>query len=108
MELVPRYPQKTFTNKIKTQLEDRGFETTLRTVQRDLHELSRLFPIVCDETFLAIWLELEKDAEVFAPAMDPIQALTFCLVAQYLEPLMPKLTSKELKHFQSCRKYSFR
>ena len=70
MELVPRYPQKTFTNKIKTQLEDRGFETTLRTVQRDLHELSRLFPIVCDERSSPFGWSWKKDAEVFAPAMD--------------------------------------
>ena len=99
MELVPRYPQKTFTNKIKTQLEDRGFETTLRTVQRDLHELSRLFPIVCDERSSPFGWSWKKDAEVFAPAMDPIQALTFCLVAQYLEPLMPKANFKRIEAF---------
>ena len=99
MELIPRYPQKTFTKKIKTKLEERGFETTLRTVQRDLHELSRIFPIICDERSPPFGWSWKKDAEVFAPAMDPIQALTFCLVAQYLEPLMPKANFKRIEAF---------
>ena len=49
MELIPRYPAKTFTNEIKDKLSELGYEATLRTIQRDLQELSRLFPIVSDE-----------------------------------------------------------
>ena len=96
LELIPRYPAKTFTNEIKDKLENLGYETTLRTIQRDLHELSRILPIVSDERSQPFGWSWEKDAQGYeSPAMDPIQALTFSLAAQYLEPLMPKANFKK-------------
>ncbi len=100
LELIPRYPAKTFTNEIKDKLENLGYETTLRTIQRDLHELSRILPIVSDERSQPFGWSWEKDAQGYeSPAMDPIQALTFSLVAQYLEPLMPKANFKRIEAF---------
>ncbi len=100
MELIPRYPAKTFTNEIKEKLSDLGYEATLRTIQRDLQELSRLFPIISDERSQPFGWSWEKDAQGYeSPAMDPVQALTFSLAAQYLEPLMPKAILKEWKIF---------
>ena len=100
MELIPRYPAKTFTNEIKEKLSALGYEATLRTIQRDLQELSRLFPIVSDERSQPFGWSWEKDAKGYeSPAMDPIQALTFSLAAQYLEPLMPKANFKRIEAF---------
>ena len=102
MELIPRYPAKTFTNEIKDKLTDLGYEATLRTIQRDLQELSRLFPIVSDERSQPFGWSWKKDAKGYeSPAMDPIQALTFSLAAQYLEPLMPKANFKRIEAFFS-------
>ena len=100
MELIPRYPAKTFTNEIKDKLADLGYEATLRTIQRDLQELSRVFPIVSDERSPPFGWSWKKDAKGYeSPAMDPIQALTFSLAAQYLEPLMPKANFKRIEAF---------
>ena len=100
LELIPRYPAKTFTNEIKDKLENLGYETTLRTIQRDLHELSRILPIVSDERSQPFGWSWEKDAQGYeSPAMDPIQALTFSLAAQYLEPLMPKANFERMEGF---------
>ena len=100
IELIPRYPAKTFTNEIKEKLSDLGYEASLRTIQRDLHELSRLFPIVSDERSQPFGWSWEKDAKGYeSPAMDPIQALTFSLAAQYLEPLMPNANFKSIESF---------
>lgn len=100
MELIPRYPAKTFTNEIKDKLADLGYEATLRTIQRDLQELSRVFPIVSDERSPPFGWSWKKDAKGYeSPAMDPIQALTFSLAAQYLEPLMPKANFKKIEAF---------
>ena len=100
IELIPRYPTKTFTNEIKEKLSALGYEATLRTIQRDLQELSRLFPIVSDERSHPFGWSWEKDAKGYeSPAMDPIQALTFSLAAQYLEPLMPKANFKRIEAF---------
>ena len=102
MELIPRFPAKTFTNEIKDKLADLGYEATLRTIQRDLQELSRLFPIVSDERSQPFGWSWKKDAKGYeSPAMDPIQALTFSLAAQYLEPLMPKANFKRIEAFFS-------
>ena len=102
MELIPRYPAKTFTNEIKDELSELGYEATLRTIQRDLQELSRLFPIVSDERSQPFGWSWKKDAKGYeSPAMDPIQALTFSLAAQYLEPLMPKANFKRIEAFFS-------
>ena len=100
IELIPRYPAKTFTNEIKDKLSALGYEAPLRTIQRDLQELSRLFPIVSDERSHPFGWSWEKDAQGYeSPAMDPIQALTFSLAAQYLEPLMPKANFKKIEAF---------
>ena len=100
MELIPRYPAKTFTNEIKDKLSELGYEATLRTIQRDLQELSSLFPIVSDERSQPFGWSWEKDAKGYeSPAMDPIQALTFSLAAQYLEPLMPKANFKRIEAY---------
>ena len=100
MELIPRYPAKTFTNEIKDKLADLGYEATLRTIQRDLQELSRVFPIVSDERSPPFGWSWKKDAKGYeSPAMDPIQALTFSLAAQYLEPLMPNANFKRIEVF---------
>ena len=102
MELIPRYPAKTFTNEIKDKLSELGYEATLRTIQRDLQELSRLFPIISDERSQPFGWSWKKDAKGYeSPAMDPIQALTFSLAAQYLEPLMPKANFKRIEAFFS-------
>ncbi|MDC2980605.1 WYL domain-containing protein [Gammaproteobacteria bacterium] len=98
--LIPRHPAKTYTNEIKGKLDDLGYDTTLRTIQRDLHELSRFFPIVSDERSYPFGWSWKKDAKGYeSPAMDPIQALTFSLAAQYLEPLMPKSNFKRIEIF---------
>ena len=98
--LIPRFPEKTFTNKIKDELSDLGYETTIRTIQRDLIELSRSFPLVSDERSYPFGWSWKHDARGYeSPAMDPIQALTFSLVAQYLEPLMPKANFKRIEAF---------
>ena len=100
MELIPRHPSKTFTNEIKGKLDNLGYEASLRTIQRDLQELSRMFPIVCDERSYPFGWSWKHDARGYeSPAMDPIQALTFSLVAQYLEPLMPKANFKRIEAF---------
>ena len=109
-ELIPRYPTKVTAHQVKDGLENRGYKTSLRTVQRDLQELSRLFPIECDDSSIPFGWSWKKNAPGYeTPSMDPIQALTFSLAAQYLEPLMPKASFKRVEKFSyydsnCCRK----
>ena len=90
-ERIPRYPEKVTTNQMQDFLSNYGYSISLRTVQRDLIELSRLFPIVCDERSIPFGWSWEKTSPgVEFPNMDPLQALTLSLAAQYLEPILPK------------------
>ncbi len=99
-ELIPRHPSKVTAQQIKEGLENRGYKISLRTVQRDLQELSRLFPIECDDVSIPFGWSWKKNAPGYeSPSMDPIQALTFSLAAQYLEPLMPKANFKRIEKF---------
>jgi predicted DNA-binding transcriptional regulator YafY len=99
-ELIKRYPVKVTATEIKQGLDNFGYETSLRTVQRDLNELSRIFPIECDDRSTPFGWSWKKDSPGYEfPAMDPIQALTFSLAAQYLEPLMPKASFKRVEKF---------
>ena len=99
-ERIPRYPSKVTANQIQDFLKNLGYSISLRSVQRDLNELSRLFPIECDDKSIPFGWSWKKDSPGYEfPAMDPIQALTFSLVAQYLEPLMPKANFKRIEAF---------
>ncbi len=99
-ERIPRYPSKVTANQIQDFLKNFGYSISLRSVQRDLNELSRLFPIECDDKSIPYGWSWKKDSPGFeSPAMDPIQALTFSLASQYLEPLMPKASFKRIEKF---------
>ena len=99
-ERIPRYPSKVTANQVQDFLKNLGYTISLRSVQRDLNELSRLFPIECDDKSIPFGWSWKKDSPGFeSPAMDPIQALTFSLAAQYLEPLMPKASFKRIEKF---------
>ena len=99
-ERIPRYPSKVTANQIQDFLKNLGYSISLRSVQRDLNELSRLFPIECDDKSIPYGWSWKKDSPGFeSPAMDPIQALTFSLASQYLEPLMPKASFKRIEKF---------
>ena len=99
-ELIPRYPRKISANQIQENLKDRGYDITLRSVQRDLQQLARIFPLISDESSIPFGWSWERAAPGHEfPSMDPVEALTFSLAAQYLEPLMPRANLKKIDEF---------
>jgi predicted DNA-binding transcriptional regulator YafY len=105
LRAIPRAPRKIEASRIKSQLEALGFETTLRTVQRDLVELARSFPLTCNETDRPYGWQWVKDAHVFdVPGMDPQTALTFLLVEGFLKPLLPPSTLSTLEAYINTAK----
>ena len=47
--MLPRAPRKIDTVTMEGKLRDEGCTVTRRTTQRDLHQLARAFPLLCDE-----------------------------------------------------------
>ena len=68
-------------------------------IQRDLESLESVMPIVCDDRERPFGWSWHQSAFGLQPSMDPIEALTFSLAEQYLEPLMPSKSFKRIKVF---------
>jgi len=104
LHLIPRFPKKIDAPTLRSRLADDGYEIDLRSVQRDLHKLSAVFPLVNDDFRPAGW-SWEKGAPPFdVPGMDPHAAITFRLVEQQLAHHLPRTTLDVLKpHFKLAR-----
>ena len=80
-------------------LREMGLEVSLRTIQRDLKELSRQFPLVSDEERISGW-KWSEDAPVFdIPGMDPHAALAFKMIDLHLGKMLPESCLNFLKPY---------
>jgi len=104
LRLVPRYPLKIATAELKQKLADEGFETTQRTIQRDLVRLSTIYPLACDEEGKPFGWSWMAEADVMdIPGMDSHTALAFWLAGEHLEPMLPKTTLRQMQpHFRTA------
>lgn len=97
LKRIPRLPRKVTANEIFSGLESIGMYTSLRTIQRDLHSLSKAFPLIFDDGKPIGW-SWRKDAPAFdLPGMDPHAALTFALVEAHLLKALPTGTTAHLQ-----------
>ena len=90
LRLLPIYPARKSTSELLGELEAQGFELTIRTLQRDLRDLQKLFPIEndgCKDIPGWYWIKDAKKLEL--PQMEPAAALTFKMVQQFLLRFMP-------------------
>ena len=99
LELLPREPFKKSPQNLQDDLSQLGFEVSIRTIQRDLKVLSGILPLVSDERDKPYGWSWHKSAQGLNPVMDPIEALTFSLAEEYLEPIMPSKSFKRMKIF---------
>lgn len=98
--LVPRYPSKATVQSIRSALQGEGFEVTERTVQRDLNELSLVFPLAVDDREKPYGWSWQKDAPSFnLPGLAIPEALTLSLAQQHLTSLMPVSMMNHLKPY---------
>ena len=101
---IPRAPRRIDARTLHERLSGHGFETTLRTVQRDLKMLSTVFPITSDEPARPTgWWWADREVHDL-PSMDPSTALTFVLAERFLAPLLPPASLRYLEpHFVRAR-----
>ena len=105
LRLIPRSPRRIDTTTLRATLKNMGYDVTLRTVQRDLNQLSGRYSLASDESKPQGWW-WEKDAPVLdVPGLDPQTAMVFRMVEEHLKPLLPESTLDVLKPwFESARK----
>jgi predicted DNA-binding transcriptional regulator YafY len=99
LRMLPRAPRKLDTATMERRLRDEGYTVTRRTIQRDLHQLARAFPLFCDEHRPAGWCWAPEAALLDVPGMDPNTALTFTLVERFLAPLLPRSTIGRIRPY---------
>lgn len=107
LKLIPsrgRIDAATIKNKLERELP--GFQTTLRTIQRDLVDLrDALFPIEGDGCKPQGWKWRDGESIIQIPAMDLTAALTFRMAEDHLARLLPKTCLNSLApHFKHARK----
>jgi predicted DNA-binding transcriptional regulator YafY len=94
---IPRAPRKIDVASLVTKLQTAGYETTKRSIQRDLNLLSSVFPLICDDRSQTYGWSWSADAPTFdLPAMDGPTALTLRLIEQFIPTLLPLTIRNQL------------
>jgi len=106
LRLVPRYPRKITVQDIRRGLDGAGFEITERSLQRDLNDLSNVFPLVCDDRARPHGWSWQKDAASFdLPGLSVPEALTVAMAERQLRNLLPLPMLDQLQpHFKAARR----
>lgn len=106
LRMVPRYPQKITVQDIRRSLAGAGFDITERSLQRDLNDLSDVFPLVCDDREKPFGWSWQKDAGSFdLPGLSVPEALTLAMAERHLRDLLPLPMLDQLQpHFKAARK----
>jgi hypothetical protein len=89
---VPRHPRRISTAELKRRLAAAGYETTLRTIQRDLLKLSSALPLLADDARPQGWSWEANAPQLDLPMLEPQAALVFHLAERYLQPMLPAST----------------
>ena len=104
LQLLPRRAPGLTTTELRDRLNDRGFSIHLRSVQRDLDRLSSRFGFTSDEGLPPRWFWPPGAADLSLPSQDPHSALTWQLIEQYLEPVLPPTVKREAEgQFRAAR-----
>jgi len=104
LQSIPRSPNKISSRHLHEKLLQNNFNIDFRSIQRDLNELSTLFPDLQNDGYKVeigwFWTKDSKIQQI--PAIDPSMALTFKLVDQFLSELVPQSVKEVLKpYFES-------
>lgn len=97
LRLLPRRSPGCTTAVLADRLGGLGFQTDLRTVQRDLVHLSTLFPLIADESARPFRWRWADDAELGLPAIDISDAVSLMLMEAFLKPLLPASIVRSLE-----------
>ena len=89
LRCIPAYGNGATVADLVSKLGTAGYDTTTRTVQRDLNSLSNTFPIYCVEDSNAPKWHWMKGASLDIPNLSITDALSIKMMQAYLTPLLP-------------------
>lgn len=98
LQLIPRYPRRIDTSTLHDKLQRRGYDITLRSIQRDLNKLSGVLPALCSDSSKPQGWWWAADADLLEiPGLDPQAALVFKMAEQHLKQVLPTATLDALR-----------
>lgn len=97
LALIPVRPGKIAASVVHEKLAALGYETNIRSVERDLHKLGDRFGFICDGFKPAGWSWLKRDKRMTFPPLNTETALTYELLSRYLAPILPRRMLKLLE-----------
>ena len=86
---IPRSPKVIGTTALVAQLRDEGFDVDLRTIQRDLNNLSEIMPLASDQHKPQGWSWLPRAGQLDIPGMEPQTALALHVAQEHLRSALP-------------------
>lgn len=98
-ELIQHIPAKApgkTVLELKAELAEAGFEVAKRTVQRDLDDLSRLFPLQCNDKGSPYGWHWQEAFSMEFPALSVSDAQSLMLIKDLLRPLVPQAIARTL------------
>lgn len=106
MRSIPVWPARISISNLSEKLKAQGIEIHIRSLQRDLNSLSKLFDIENDGSKdIPGWYWKKDASKLELPEMEPSVALSFKLIRQFLDKFMPQTTMHELSpYFQHSSK----
>ncbi|MFM9969813.1 MAG: helix-turn-helix transcriptional regulator [Burkholderiales bacterium] len=104
LAVIPSNGKKLSTPQILERLKARGHKVDIRTVQRDLESLEKTFGLERDDRGKPHgWGSPKQAIRISLPEMDWSEALSFYLLKQYLQDLLPTSVQEHLApHFQQA------
>lgn len=102
LRMIPRLPRKIGTADLMQRLEEADFTIDLRTIQRDLNQLSEVLPLTSDQAKPQGWAWKEAAEQFDIPGMEPQVALAFHMAEVHLRSLLPASTVDTLKPWFSA------
>ncbi len=104
LKYIPKKPNRISTTELLQKLEA-DYPISRRQVQRDLDNLSIVFPLEDEDEGKSKYWSFRPDFVVDIPKMDESTALTFLMVEQYLKKLLPPSVIKSIEpYFQHATK----
>lgn len=105
LRMIPREPRKIDTRTIQQKIgAEYGEDISLRSIQRDLNSLSAVFPLVTDNRKPAGWSWKSDAPGLDIPIMDPVTALSFVMIKEFLASAMPPAVVRNIEsHFSQAQ-----
>lgn len=104
LKMLPAKNPGATATALQKRLADAGHETSKRTVERDLVELSRLFPLQCNDKSVPYGWYWAPGRSADLPGITLSDALTLMLVEDSIRPLIPALMLDSLEpRFRQAR-----